>query len=60
MPDGVMRAEGLVSKEARANAENLSYARRASREKATRVLGWESRPGREAVIAAGRSIVVVV
>ena len=57
MPDWVMRAAGLVSADMRANAADLGYERRASHEKATRVLGWEPRPGREAVIAAGRSMV---
>lgn len=57
MPDWVMLAAGLVSAEMRANAADLDYERRASHEKAKRVLGWEPRPGREAVIAAGRSMV---
>ncbi|MCO8271251.1 NAD-dependent epimerase/dehydratase family protein [Actinoplanes sp. TRM 88003] len=33
------------------------YARQVSSEKARRVLGWEPRPGAEAVVAAGRSLI---
>lgn len=57
MPDWVMRTAGLVSAEMRANATDLGYERRASHDRTTRALGWEPRRGREAVIAAGRSMV---
>lgn len=57
LPNFVVRLAGLFNPEMRSVAAELGYARRASNDSARRVLAWEPRPSREAVIAAARSLV---
>lgn len=57
LPDLVVRAGGVFSRELRGVAADLGYARRASYERAETVLGWHPRPSEEAVIAAAQSMI---
>ncbi|MGK5681892.1 SDR family oxidoreductase [Actinoplanes sp. URMC 104] len=54
IPDEVVRADPAL----RAIVPDLGYARRMSSEKARRVLGWQPRSSVEAIVAAGRSLVI--
>lgn len=57
LPNLVIRAGALVNPQLRSIAPDLGYARRTSNEKARQVLGWQPRDAREAIIAAGESMV---
>ncbi|MCU1413176.1 MAG: epimerase [Microbacteriaceae bacterium] len=57
IPSIVARAGALVNPQLRASAPDLGYKKQMSNEKARTVLGWEPRPSREAVVAAGESMV---
>ena len=56
VPDLVIRAMALVNPEARDMVRDLGKVRRASNEKARRVLGWEPRSNEEAVLATAQSL----
>ena len=57
VPDWLVYAGALVSNDLRAVAPELHRSRRASSEKAERMLGWRPRPLDEAILAAAESIV---
>ncbi len=56
VPDFVIRAMALVSPQAREIVGDLGKVRRASNEKARRVLGWEPRSNEEAILATAGSL----
>ena len=51
-----MRALALVNPEAREICRDLGKVRRASNEKARRVLGWEPRSNEEGILATAQSL----
>jgi nucleoside-diphosphate-sugar epimerase len=57
IPNIVVRLGSLFSPELRQTAPDLGYARKASSDKALRVLGWTARTPAEAIAAAGTSMV---
>ncbi len=57
IPTIVARVGALFNPQLRATAPDLGYRKQLSNEKARRMLGWEPRPTRDAVIAAGESMV---
>ncbi len=57
MPDWMVRLVALVNPEAREIAPDLGKVRRASNEKARRVLGWQPRSNEEAILATAQSLV---
>ena len=56
VPDALVRALALVNPEARGIVGDLGKVRRASNEKARRVLGWEPRSNDEAILATAQSL----
>jgi nucleoside-diphosphate-sugar epimerase len=56
IPSLVVRVGGLFNARMRAAAADVGYRKQLSSEKARRVLGWEPRPSRDAVAAAGESM----
>ena len=56
VPDVVVRALALVNPEARDIVRDLGKVRRASNEKARRLLGWEPRSNEEAILATAESL----
>ena len=56
VPDVLVRALALVNPEARGIVRDLGKVRRASNEKARRVLGWEPRSNEEAILATAQSL----
>ena len=56
VPDSLVRALALVNPEARGILPDLGKVRRASNEKARRVLGWEPRSNEEAILATAQSL----
>ncbi|GAA0459203.1 dihydroflavonol-4-reductase [Paractinoplanes deccanensis] len=56
IPDLAVRAGARFSPQMREIAPDLGYARRTSNEKARRVLGWQPRDPREAIVAAAESL----
>jgi nucleoside-diphosphate-sugar epimerase len=57
LPDWLLRAMALISPAAREIVPNLSKVRKASNEKARRVLGWEPRSKEDAIVATAESLV---
>lgn len=57
IPDFVLRALALFNAELRPLVPDLGYAKKTSNDKARRLLGWEPRPSRNAIVAAATSIV---
>jgi dihydroflavonol-4-reductase len=57
VPDLAVRALALVNAEARDILPDLGKVRRASNEKARRVLGWEPRSNEEGILATAQSLV---
>ncbi len=57
LPDAVVKAVGLVSKDFRTATADLGYQKRVSVKKLNEVLGVYPRSEREAIVAAGRSMV---
>ncbi|MFD4668197.1 SDR family oxidoreductase [Lentzea sp. NPDC058450] len=57
MPDFVVKLASRFNPELKSVAADLGFVKVVSNDKARRVLGWQPRPAREAVIAAGRSMV---
>lgn len=57
IPNLVLRIVALFNAEIRPYVPDLGYAKKTSNEKARRVLGWTSRPPREAILAAANSMV---
>jgi nucleoside-diphosphate-sugar epimerase len=57
IPDIAVRIASVFLKEFRSVVPDLGFARKASSEKARRVLGWKPRKPEEAVIATGESLV---
>lgn len=57
LPDWVVRAGALVNPELRAVVPRLRSAKRASNEKARRMLDWHPRPLDEAIVASAESLV---
>jgi len=57
VPNVVVRALALVNPEAKDILHDLGKVRRASNEKARRVLGWEPRSNEEAILATAQSLV---
>jgi nucleoside-diphosphate-sugar epimerase len=57
VPDVVVRALALVNPEARGIVGDLGKVRRASNEKARRVLGWQPRSNEEGILATAQSLV---
>jgi nucleoside-diphosphate-sugar epimerase len=57
IPNVVVKATALFKDEFKPVAADLGYVKRVSNEKARTVLGLTPRPAREAIIAAGRSMV---
>ena len=57
VPDVLVRALALVNPEARGIVGDLGKVRRASNEKARRVLGWEPRSNEEGILATAESLV---
>ncbi|MEW2545279.1 NAD-dependent epimerase/dehydratase family protein [Streptomyces sp. NPDC047002] len=57
VPDDAVRAGAATNPALRAAAQDLGYARRFSTDTAREVLGWAPRPSRDAVAAAGQSMV---
>jgi len=55
-PDWVVRLLALVNGEARGIVHDLGMVRRASNEKARRLLGWEPRSNEEAILATAQSL----
>ena len=53
----MVRLVALVNPEAREIAPDLGKVRRASNEKARRVLGWQPRSNEEAILATAQSLV---
>ena len=56
VPDALVRALALVNPEARGIVRDLGKVRRASNEKARRVLGWEQRSNEEGILATAQSL----
>jgi dihydroflavonol-4-reductase len=57
LPDWLVRAGALVNAELRAIAPRLRSSKRASNEKARRMLDWRPRPLEEAIVASAESLV---
>lgn len=57
IPNVVVRASALFLDEFKSVAADLGYVKRVSPDKTRRILGIEPRPAREAIIAAGTSII---
>jgi nucleoside-diphosphate-sugar epimerase len=57
MPDWVVRAAALFSRSAASVVPDLGRVRRASGEKARRVLGWKPRSNEDAIVATAESLV---
>jgi dihydroflavonol-4-reductase len=57
MPDWIVRLAALVDPEARQIAPDVGKVRRATSEKARRVLGWEPRSNEDAILATAVSLV---
>ncbi|MFI8527341.1 NAD-dependent epimerase/dehydratase family protein [Promicromonospora sukumoe] len=57
IPDVVVKATALFNDEYKSVAADLGYVKRVSNEKTRSVLGVSPRPAREAILAAGRSMV---
>ncbi|GAA2231049.1 aldehyde reductase [Promicromonospora sukumoe] len=57
IPDVVVKATALFNDEYKSVAADLGYVKRVSNEKTRSVLGISPRPAREAILAAGRSMV---
>ena len=57
IPNPMLRAIALVNAEMRHVVPDLGYAKRTSNEKARRVLDWQPRDPREAILAAAKSMV---
>ena len=57
IPDVVVRAGAIVNKEFRPIVPDLGYARKMTSEKAGRVLAWHARAPRDAILAAGESMI---
>jgi dihydroflavonol-4-reductase len=57
LPDWLVRAGALVNAELRAVAPRLRSSKRASNEKARRMLDWRPRPLEEAIVASAESLV---
>ena len=57
LPNFVVRLAARFNPEFESVAADLDFDKEVSNDKARRVLGWTPRPSREAVIAAGRSMV---
>ncbi|HVK45014.1 MAG TPA: hypothetical protein VM429_08935 [Micropruina sp.] len=57
IPDLVVRVGGLVNPEFRSVAAELGFVKHVSIDRARRVLGFEPRPAREAIIAAGAGMI---
>ena len=56
LPDWLVRAVGWVSPSIRDLVPNLGQVRRASNEKARRILGWSPRSNEEAILATAESL----
>ncbi len=56
LPDAVVRFFGLFSADMKAIAPELGNPKKASNEKAKRVLGWIPRSNEEAIVATGESL----
>jgi len=56
LPDWMLRLIGSVNPSIRDMVPNLGKVRRASNEKARRLLGWSPRPNEEAIIATAESL----
>jgi dihydroflavonol-4-reductase len=56
LPDWLVRAVGWVSPSIRDLVPNLGKVRRASNEKAKRILGWSPRSNEEAILATAESL----
>jgi dihydroflavonol-4-reductase len=59
IPDFVVRLFGLFDPVVRTRAFELGKVRRASSEKAKRLLGWTTRPAEESVLDAARSLIAL-
>jgi len=57
IPSFVLRVVSLFNAELRTTIPDLGYAKKTSNEKARHVLGWRPRDGREAIVAAAKSMV---
>ena len=57
IPNFVVRLAGIFDKELRQTVPDLDYVRRASSDKAYRLLGWTARKPEEAIIAAAESMI---
>jgi nucleoside-diphosphate-sugar epimerase len=57
LPDWLVRTGGLVNPTLAAMASDVGKLRRATNEKARRVLGWEPRSNEDAIIATAESLV---
>jgi hypothetical protein len=57
IPDLVVRLASVFSDEFKPVAADLGYVKRVSDQKARHVLGISPRPSREAIVAAGRSMI---
>lgn len=56
MPNLVVRAGAIFSRQLREIAPDLGYAKQTSNDKARGVLGWEPRSAEDAILAAARSM----
>ncbi len=57
LPDGVLRLAAIFDKSIGLVVPELEKTKRATNEKAKRILGWTPRPNEEAIIATGESLV---
>ncbi|WP_431209285.1 hypothetical protein ACQ86N_24170 [Puia sp. P3] len=57
MPSWLIRVIALFNPRVRLVVPHLGMEKEASPEKAIRMLGWQPRSGKEAVLASGRSLV---
>jgi len=57
MPDWLVRAGSLADRSLRQLVPELGKVKRASNEKARRVLGWEPRSNEECIVATAQSLI---
>jgi dihydroflavonol-4-reductase len=57
LPDWFLRIMALVSPQVKEFAPDLGKVRRATNEKARRLLGWNPRSNEEAIVATARSLI---
>lgn len=57
IPDLVLRLSAVFNRQVRSYVADLGYVKKTTNDKARRLLGWTPRPPREAIIAAGDSMV---